>query len=310
MKLKNLEKLKFGLKSPKLKFILRFIFSFLILFFVLKSLELTEVLNSLLSLDIFYLFLSLLLLFFLLFLMTLKWKIFINKISNESFSSLYKIYWASDFMGLFNLGAVGSETYKMFSFNDKKKALALSLLDKIFSFLWYILLFISLIIFYLIWEEFSVEHLLGSFLLYYFCVTIVILSREKFLKLTIFGNNRYLRSLKNLQDLSNREMILHSSLCLLSQAVAFILYSMWLFTFGIDFNLVLFIFLPAMTTLLTLPISFQGLGVRESVLLIYANQFNYNPELVIGASFIIFIVMLIFRLIGIVPFLLQPPAHH
>jgi len=293
--------------NKTLKFFLKLLLSLVVLVLVLRSLDIDKIIESFASLNVFVILISFFFCFSLLFFMTYKWKIFIDKIENHSLITLYKIYWASDFMGLFNLGSLGSEAYKMFSFGNKKYALALSLMDKIYSFLWYFLLFLSVFTIYSIFQKILFGELILALFLFYFFVFIYIYSEGLILKSGLISRLKYFKKLENVKGITKKRLLKHATIALLFKINAFIFYSIILFAVGVEFNLLLLLVLPLITILTTLPISFQGLGMREYLLLMYANFMGYDTEAVVLASFLIFTVLLFFRMVGFIPFLILKP---
>jgi glycosyltransferase 2 family protein len=287
------------------KLAIKLAISFMIIFLVLRKLELIKIKETLLGANPLLLLICLLFVGISLFLMVLKWKILIDKLQTKKLSELYATYWASDFMSLFGFGSVGSEIYKMISFNNKKKALVLSLVDKAYSFFWYILFFISIVIVYFSFKEFNYLHLILSIVLYYLLVFTYLIFEKRILKSKCLKKLKMFKKIKNSNGLPKKELIKHATISVLFKINTFILYSIILFSVGIKFNLMLFAFLSALTILTTLPISFQGLGVREFILLAYSNFMGYNGELIIAGSFLIFLLFLIFRIFGVIPFLMN-----
>ena len=156
-------------------FLIKLLISFSILYFIFKKLDFFKIIESLKNVNVYFLFVVLILIIISIILMSLKWNVFVRKFSNVSKKKLFFVYWAGNFMSLFNLGSVGSEVYKMISFKEKKKALTSSLIDKGYSFIWYIILFLPLILFYLLFGQLSYIIIIFSILIYFFLVLVFIL---------------------------------------------------------------------------------------------------------------------------------------
>ncbi len=287
--------------NKNLKFLVKIFVSFFILYLVVSGLEIKKIKDSFFGFNFYILVFAFVLIGFSLLLMTLKLKIFTDKIERKKFFVLYMIYWASDFMGLFNLGSAGSELYKMFSFKNKKKALGFSLIDKAYSFLWYILFFLAIILVFGLFGSFNIFNFFLSVIIYFVFVFSYVLLEKRVLRYSFF--KKKIISLGFRSGLSKEKLFMHSLLALLFNLNLFIVYSLVLSSYGIEFNLMLFAFLSALIIFTTLPISFQGLGVREFILLNYARFMGFNQELILSGSFMIFLIFLIFRILGVVPFL-------
>jgi glycosyltransferase 2 family protein len=277
--------------------------SITILVCVLCNINLDYVVKTIYTANIWLLIFAAVFVFIPLLMMVLKWRIFIYNIKKLPITNLFSMYWASDFIGLLNIGSVGSELYKMFLFEDKKGALAASLADKFYTFLWYIIMLLSCLTVLLLTNRFYFIEVAVSIMLYCFFVLVFIKIDYKIKKTLRMKNINKLKQLSRIVDISSKELFMHALYSAIYIVALFIVYSIVLYSAKIPFTLILFVPLPLIAILVTLPISFQGLGVREVVLINYAMLMGIEQTVIIGASFLIFLIFVVFRLFGIIPFL-------
>lgn len=279
--------------------------SALILYLLWRNVSLEEAFSSLRDFDTVYILLGAFLPVTLLCIMTLKWSIFVRSFSNFSYLKLLRIYWAGDFLSLFNFGTIGGETYKMISFpGNKKKALTASVADKLFSFWWYILIALSLFSSRAIFSQNYTIALLIGFILYILVVVLTIISIQFLQKMTFLENFSLFRKISVFLDLGLFRYLLHAVFAYVFVFVTFFTYSVTLFALGIQFDLDLLYYIPPLIILLTLPISIQGIGVREYVLTRYALDHGLPTDIILIGSIVIFTFFLLERLLGVIPFLI------
>lgn len=282
---------------------IKLVISLAVFFTVIRNMDYTKILETLVSTDIFMVVLVLFFLLISLLLLTLKWKMFIDKIQLRSLRVLFNIYWAAGFMSVFNLGAVGSEFYKILLFENKKGALAASLTDKFYAFLWHIIMFSSGITVFFVFKRFSPVELIGTILLYFILVILYIRCENKLRKMRFLRRIKIVEKILNFTEMHSNKILLHSAYSLLFMVSSFVAYSVALRSAGISFNPMFFLFIPVLHVLVTVPISFQGLGVREFVLVNYAFLMGFDQASATAASLLIFTVFIMFKLLGIIPFM-------
>lgn len=290
----------------KYNLIFKILISAFILYFVFAKLDFAVIINQFRNINLIYIIPCFLLALITLFFMVLKWKVFLKKYEKINLRKLIGIYWASDFVNLFGIGAVGSETYKMFSFKEKKKALFSSLIDRLNSFIWYFLLGISIIIASFFIGNESFFPILFGFLLFFILVFLYIFV-EKRIKNKFFNfiKNKFIKKIIYESQRLDIELIKHSVYCLMIILLQVTLYYLIFLSIGLKVNLVeLFIFVPLLVIALVLPISFQGFGIREFLFIEFAKLNSILPEKALIASFILYLITLVYRLLGVIPFIL------
>ncbi len=225
--------------------------------------------------------------------MSKKWHIFLNKSNPIEFKKLLKLYWAADFVNLFFLGALGSESYKAVSHKNKKDAFLSSMIDRVFSFLWY--LEAGFIAFLLYYFDFDFLFLIPLILIFVFISIQLFYLFENF-----FGKFSFLKQ----AFVSKKELFKHSIFALLYLFLVAFTYQISFLAVGIEINyFFLLLLVPVVIILTVLPISFSGLGIREFLFIQFGMLFAISIEQAVLASFILHFVGLIYRALGTIPFM-------
>src|SRR3989344_4152082 len=259
-----------------MKLILKGFISGLILYSIFRKIDIQPIVSTLKTVDLTALILPFLLLFIIAGLMALKWHIFIRRFSpNTTLKNIFITYWASDFMNLLSLGSLGNETYKVLAFKNKTKAILATLADKVLSLIWYCLL---VIVFY-ITNQVALSIILFA------------LAAHGLTKLfKIFP--------KIVREVKESELLLHSIYSLLIIGSRFVANALVFRAVGVNFEpSQLFIFIAV-----SLPISYQGLGVREYLYLQFAYITGQEPEKVLAVSLLLYVVGLLYKVSGLIPF--------
>jgi len=287
----------------KYLFFLKIFISIVLLLYVFNTINISAVADAFHKTNFLFLFLAFTLYFIALVLMVLKWEIVLRCFIKVKRINLFFIYWGSDFINLFSIGSVGSEVYKMVSFNDKKKALFTSLFDKFISLLLFlaILVSISLPLYILQFEnkKFSSILVICLFCSLFFSTYLLI---NKFKSFRCFPRkiNQILQPL-NIDFFS---FVVHSLITIKTIIIEALIYFLIFYSLGISANLLtLFILIIFLKIAVTLPITYEGLGIRELLLIEYAKMQSINIEEALLVSLIAFSLVLIYRITGVFPFL-------
>src|SRR3989339_604901 len=98
---------------------------------------------------------------------------------------------------------------------------------------------------------------------------------------------------------TKKELIMHSFYCLIIILLQVIIYHLIFSAVGFEVKTIeLFILIPLLTIALVLPISFQGFGIREFLFIEFAKWNLVLPEKALIASFLLYLIELIYRLFG------------
>lgn len=287
-----------------LSFLLKLFLGLLIVYFVLQKYDLGQVFNSLSQVGLGYFIFSLIFPFLILLLMTLKFRLFIFNIAKVGFYRLVLLYWVSDSLNLLSLGSITGEVYKMFAFKEKKKALTLSLYDRFLALVWYALLAFSMLIAYVVDKQFSFLFILVSSLLFALFVFL-------FVKIYPFIKNILLKKIKHgvvqkifsVSEIHKRDMYAHALLSFVFIVVMGLSYAYIFYSVGLSVSWGLFALALMVVIFLNFPISIQGLGLREFCFVQYAIFFNLDTEKALAASFFVLMINIVYRVVGLLPFL-------
>ncbi len=286
----------------------KILISSIILVFIFKKIDINAIYLVIIKIRQLKLLLILLAIitFCLLLIMTFKWKIFLNKYIKIKFWKLFLINWAANFADLLRMGGVGGELFKTVSFTKKKTALVTSLVDKIFSLIWTICFGLCFFISYLYFKNILWLFVIVAICAYYIlstCIILLMKFKKKFL-LKAIGNKKIKNIIIEFPDEIGL-LLNHSNLNLILNIVYYAKFFLIFKTLNIPMPyLEMFIFLPVLKIALILPISIQGIGVREFMYIQLAYFAKSLPEKFIAVSFISYSFGLLFRLPSIVPFLM------
>lgn len=284
----------------------RVLLCFIIIYFLLNKIDYVEIITTLSTIDARLLFFPVALMFLTMFYMVYKWKVMLDAYHKRSFYQLMLIYWASDFVNLFGLGGVGGESYKLLSLSSRKHALLSSLLDRIYSLVWYVLLAFSFFCCYFLPLALVYKIFIGL-ILYVFLVALTLLCiRGVAIILKKLEKYRFINKIKFLANVPSKTLILHAAITLIISFVKVCMYGSIFSIVGMPvYFMEMFVLVPFIAVAITLPISFQGIGVREFILFQFANYVNADGEKIIVASFLMYIVGVIYRVTGCIPFILK-----
>jgi len=296
--------------NKKYLFFLKIGISIILLVYVFSTINIDAVAEAFHKPNFPFLFLAFTLYYIALSLMVLKWDIILRSYMEIKKTNLFLIYWGADFINLFSIGSIGSEVYKMISFNDKKKALFTSLFDKFISLLIFLLLFIAIS---LPIYAFKIEN--------YWLSSVLIISL--FCSLFYFSYF-FINTIKKIKWLPQKvykvvqaihidfySFVKHSFLTIATIVITTLIYILIFYSLGITANpLTLFILIVFLKILITLPITYEGLGVRELLLIEYAKMQSINIEVALLVSLIAFALGLIYRITGVFPFLFIKTKKH
>ncbi len=280
--------------AKKYEFALRIICSILLLSIVIGRVDVAELASRLGDVDLIFILPIFALLLANLVLMTAKWSVFLEG-QGRPLTRLIGIYWGGDFVGLFSLGALGSEAYKAMSYENAGRALLASVLDRAFALGWAVEVGVVLFVFY----SFGWNYLFAApVIAVVFYLTV--------------GDARRLREsriakLRFPEAVASRAggLFLHAvfSTGAIVASATIIELAFHAAGWHVDFVVILMA-TPFLIVLLALPISVQGVGVRELVFLQIGQLGGVEPVYALLASLVSYLSSTIYRLVGGIPFVL------
>jgi uncharacterized membrane protein YbhN (UPF0104 family) len=272
----------------KMSLIVKIFISGLIFYWVIIAIDIQEIENHFASISWEYPLAIIALLFLNLLIMTKKWHLFFGK--DVKFRNLFQLYWGSDFMNLFFLGAIGGEIYKVILAKNKKLTFFSSLFDRLLAISFYIV--IGVVLYFLIYDQL----LLAIVILSIFFSSVFML--PAFIK---FNNKKSF--FFQYFTLNKPQIWLHLFLSFLALIIMSLIYYLLFLAFGIHTKL---LYYPILVVILiigvTIPISFQGIGVREFIFISFAGFVGIENSIAVAASLLIFSLEVVYKLSGVLPY--------
>jgi uncharacterized membrane protein YbhN (UPF0104 family) len=279
-----------------LLFMLKILFTLFLLYIILKDLDFSS-LKSLYQNILIGLIVIIILNLLSFVIMALKWWILVKNHTDKKILRIFNVYWASDFASLFLPGFIGSEAYKIYISKNKTAVFATSMIDRLLSLGIYALLSICLYISYYYNIGYSI-----TTIFFILIVIITVASYKSVLKLLIkktkFNFLKYIRFRKKTLKLH----ILLSIIYIFSVAIR-----VWVIFLFLGYNLTLdfTLLLSALVVFaVSLPITYQGFGARETVFIFLISTINLSAEIGLAASLMYYFANLSYRLLGAIPFVI------
>jgi len=291
--------------KKNLKWIKAFV-GIMVILILFLTFDFNKVISDLKNIPLKYIIFVFLIQYVKLFLYVTKWIVVVNTYSKIKFKNAFLIYWGGNFANLFGLGSLGQEFFKIFNFDNKLKGFLLSILDRGLSFCWFI--FIAFIGYFLVLLNFeSFLYLLGilSVLMFSYWVikfrpNYIIWALQKF-KFSEIINPLIFSFTKIKPNLLVKHLIISISLILVGSFEFSLLFK----SLNLDINFFsFFVLIPLLSTIIILPITYNGMGLRELVFLFYSRVFGYPFESLIAFSLLLYFIGFLYQITGIIPFVL------
>ena len=299
---------KIVLSKKKLIVGLQLTVSFILLFYLLKRVDLSTFFLELSSVKFSWFLVYLLSYLLSIFFVAFKWwkLLELNGFKREYFS-IVKINWIGFFYNQFLPGRIGGDAMKILYLvkeeREKSKLSVSVVMDRVFN-----LVGVLLIAYFAIFINYlkSKEYILPIFI-----ITAIVIIAFIVLKFSIPWLQAFHTEKKNVQRLIrlivssytylsnskvNKTMILYSLIYVLNIVVMHYLLSQAM-GLNLDFKYYLF-FVPIVTAITMIPISFGGLGVREVSFVLMLSQVGVSNEKAIAFSLIMYISILFFSIPG------------
>jgi glycosyltransferase 2 family protein len=282
--------------------------SFILLFYLLKKVDLSTFFSELASVEFSWFSIYLLSYLLSIFFVAFKWwKLLELNGFKRGYFSIVKINWIGFFYNQFLPGRIGGDAMKiLYLVKEEKEKSKLSVsvvMDRVFN-----LVGVLLVAYFAIFINYleSKEYILPVII-----ITAIVIVAFIVLKLSIPWLQAYQTEKKNFQRLIrlivssymylsnskvNKIMILYSLIYVINIVVMHYLLSQAM-GLNLDFKYYLF-FVPIVTAVTMIPISFGGLGVREVSFVLMLSQVGISNEKAIAFSLIMYISILFFSIPG------------
>lgn len=245
--------------------------------------------------------LALLVVMFALILAALKWKSLIPTTIPVTLVDLGSAYWSADFIGLFGLGFVGAEAYKVIRFRCARDVWMMSLADRLLSVVWAILFCAAAAAtYFLSFPAIACIVLYG--VLVFFTAGILRVRPAFVVALPIGPFRPFIRSGSGIPY---RQLVKHGLLTGLSFCNLILMHYFLFMSLGLSLPVIqLCIFVPLLGIATALPISFQGIGTRELLFVQFARLTFQDPSVFLAVSAVSYLLLLSYAVAGLIPFIM------
>ncbi|OKY77401.1 MAG: putative flippase AglD2 [Candidatus Methanohalarchaeum thermophilum] len=304
--------------NDKIKTISKFVISFTLIAVLLYKTDISKIISQLKNIKITFFVLALFLSFIGLVISAKKWQILLKaKGENQKLLKVFKHYYIGAFSNLFLPSTIGGDAVKATTIskdlNNKEEGFSSVFMERYTG-------LISLIMISSFGFTYSYE-LLGKKILTAFILVLVLFGTITFLALSE-KSQKILNFLPSKLPLNLREKILnlHFSIREYKDQKKAILYSIIVSIFfhvikilyvfvlalalGIEIPILfLIVMVPVSQIILFLPISIQGIGVRETLYVSFLNEIGLPASTSLSLSLLIEITIIIKNIPGILPIL-------
>lgn len=323
----NKIKLSLLYKSKSARVLVKVFISMALLAYLVYSYDLSDLWQKLTEVNVTFILLSLAMVIFGVFVSTLKWSLLLGPLGLQaSFIHLLRVYYIGCFFNLFMPGSVGGDLIRITLFGKQTGRLMRSgisvLVERFFGIL--SLWFVAMLSFLFIHNS-IVEPVIRSILIIISIMTVILLLVVWFFdvsKNVLLFMLKYFRGLNwekvtvNIEQsiellrllMTNRLLLLKTfALSILFQIMAVSVNVTIATGVGLDIEWYLFfIIVPIVTTVIMVPFSFQGIGLREWSYVALFGMFGIAQSEILAVSILVFSLVIINSLIGglvyIIPF--------
>lgn len=275
-----------------------------LLYAVVSKTGTARVLSTLRGIDIFLFFLAVLIYMITVFISTVRWRLLLH--DDFAVRRLFSLYLIGSFFNLFLPGIIGGDAVKAYYlYRDTGRgssAVASVFMDRYIG-------FAALILVGLTAFPFGFSYFRGSYLEWILPLIVLLFIIGSTL---VFGLRigRRIRHLSGLYDYfaqyKRKKNVLAKTLFLSILIQALVICAVYILTRGLKVDvplLPLFIFIPVISTIATLPISISGIGVREASFVLLFGFLRASAAQATAVSFAWFLSMATGSLPGLIEYL-------
>ena len=300
--------------------LVRILITVAFLLYVSTHIEFKQIYQSVLQADIKWLFLSFLTLVITRLLMSFRWKIILHAYNfNTSIINILKIFFLSMPAGYVTPGGAGQDLVRGYYVSKEHgntvDVAGTILLDRILGL--YSMILVSLFAILLLPYFNNINYIKSILILLsiglpiLFILFFLLVNKTNVLN-KITPSKKINKIIKKLSaSVSNISILKKIIFKILTISIVVQLFRCMMFYFiyvslGVRINLLYFIaFIPIIFLLMTLPISINGLGLREVSLMHLFSQFGVNGEISVTAGLLSYLFQLLMLIPGLLIFLLQ-----
>ena len=289
--------------------ILKFCFSIILIYLAFKKVDIGELGKSLIGVKLWFVILSIVICFVGIWVTSYRWaNLLINKPKIKDIYIFSRSSLAASFYGMFFPTSVASDIFKWIIVDDKyvniprSKLLGSVILDRLIGFTMYILIGVIMIFFA---ENLGIIIPLWTKLFFVgvFVVCILFYIALIFFDLSKLFKIKWFKKFESVAELVNKDNMIQilKSIGISFLSVLVWMFQIWLasiyFNTGIPITSIL-IFMPIISMLLSLPISFAGFGAREQLYILFFCGISNSVESVLLMSTFSGITGILISLIG------------
>ncbi len=274
---------------------LRFSFSVVLIYFAFRKVDVTSLFKQLAGMDIWFLLSNILISFLLVILISYRWAmLLIKKPSLRDVWIFTKSSFAASFYGLFFPTAAAGDVLKWIIIDEKypeipkTKLLGSVILDRFIGMSMFVLTGAAMLVLAK-FRGVNIPLMVELVFLGLFVGCLVFYIALMFFDLTKIWQIKWLKRISVVSELlnkDNRKQIFKGNVISLLSEI-FWISQMWFISwyFGAGLSMMsIFIYLPIISMILILPISFAGFGAREQLYLFFFAAVAHSPESVLLTS--------------------------
>lgn len=282
-----------------IKILLKITISFIFIYAVLRKLDLNELLIEFKNIRLSFFILALLLYLSTMFFSTKRWSYFVK--ADKNFFQLFELYMVGAFFNIFLPGTVGGDVVKAYYLYKGTQKRGDSLVSVFMERYMGMLALISIAS---VATLIGFQHVKDTFALKFFIIIVTIFIAGTIF-VSFFPYEIFYKKLKDVRasikyfifqkDIFLKTLFLSLTIQGIGIFVVFLLSKSINIDIAISYH---FIFIPIITVISMIPISFSGVGLREYSFLHFYSIAGLTEEKAVTLSLLWFIIMIITGLIG------------
>jgi glycosyltransferase 2 family protein len=307
-----------------LKRFIQLLISIILLAVLVYWIDFKNFINSVKNANYFYIFIAVIIATINRFIMAYKWNLLLKvKNINISFFEVTKIYYISNFLGLYLPPTIGADIVRAYYMNKKKyhlsDILSSIVVERLIGFLVLLLVAVlgGIFFYFFFWDSrLDIKNILKIFIsITMFAFLVFILSLNKMLSNKVLTLLIRLNSIKTVDKLSDKLHKLYSSYLLFKNSkfillIFFILTGLEVFSYILRSYIVaqalnvtipfvyIFSFVPIIMALIRLPISLNGFGINEGGFVYFLSLIDIPKSIGFSVGLIDHLVVMIAILPG------------
>ncbi len=284
-----------------LKILIKVFVSFIFIYAVVSKLDLNQIVYEFKIIKLNYFILAALLYLSTMLVSTKRWSYFVK--AEKSFFELFQLYMVGTFFNLFLPGTVGGDVvkaYYLYKGTQKRGDSLVSVFMERYMGLLALLLIatVSIVVGY--------NYVKGTFVIKFFIIILLVFIGGTIF-VSFFPYEIFYKRLKDVR-LNIRDFIFHRRIFLATLFLSLIVQALgnfvvYLLAESINMDLPMsihFMFVPVISVISMIPVSFSGIGLREYLFLHFYGLVNITKEKAVILSILWFVVMVVTGIVGMI----------